>query len=291
MFQFDYLFWVVASGTMVLGFVAGIIGSSLVFEQQSQVADALSHAVFPGVMLSFMVFQKRQGGLLLLGALLMGWLVYKLILWIHKSKFFAYESILALVLSSFFSLGLFLYKVIQKYPQFQTVNHAGLNKYIFGQAAFMTYQDTIQVIVGSIVCLGIFLLFFKPIKAYLFDKDFLLSVAYPVKALQSLLLVLNLILIILGLQSVGAILISSLLVAPTIAAKQWTKSYKSLLLIAGIFGSISAGLGTYISTYVMNVSTGSTIVVILSLITFLSVLFAPQGVIPEKLAQRKEIKS
>ena len=81
--------------------------------------------------------------------------------------------------------------------------------------------------------------------------------------------------IIIGIQSVGAILISSLLIAPAVGARQWTNKLGTMCILAGCFGMISAIGGTIWSTSVLKLPTGPAIIVILSILVLLSLIFAP----------------
>lgn len=285
LFELDYFFWVVALGTMSLGFLSGVLGTTVVLERQSQLGDTIGHAVYPGVILAFMVFQTRDNLILYLGAILIGLLCYWLIVFIQDHSNFAFESILALILSSMFSLGLLLYQVVQRYPRFQTVNFAGLNNFIFGQAAFMTIPDVQLNVIVTVIALGIFIYYYPQIQVYLFDKVYAQSVGINTSRIKNLLLILTLACIVIGLQSVGAILISSMLVAPAIASRLWTKHYSVMVLLAGFLGLASAFIGTYLSTYIENLASGPTIVVVQSLIALFSILFAPGGVLGRRLRE------
>ncbi|UUX34492.1 metal ABC transporter permease [Fundicoccus culcitae] len=274
---FDYFFWVVALGTMILGFTAGVIGTTIVIEKQSQLGDTIGHAVYPGIIAAFMIFQTRKTIVLLAGAIVVGLIAFWLIQFIQKHTSFAFESILALVLSSFFSLGLLLYSVVQNNPAFQTVNFAGLKNYIMGQAAYMVRSDVELIIMVCLIVLAIFILFYPKIKITLFDKVFAQSIGINQRRISQLLLLMSLFLIVVGLQAVGAILISSMLVAPATAAKQWTNSYPKMLIISGLIGMVAAFIGTLISTYVSKIATGPMIVIVLSLISLFSILLSPNG--------------
>ncbi|MGO4936955.1 metal ABC transporter permease [Fundicoccus sp. Sow4_H7] len=271
---FDYFFWVVALGTMILGFTSGVIGTTIVIERQSQLGDTIGHAVYPGIIIAFMLFQTRQTLVLLLGALLIGLLAFWIIQWIQKYTSFAYESILALVLSSFFSLGLLLYSIVQNNPQFQSVNFAGLDSYIMGQAAYLMRFDVIIIAICCVLILFIFVLMYPKIKIILFDKVFAESIGINSRQISQLLLLLNLLLIVVGLQAVGAILISSMLVSPAVAARQWTNKYPQMIILSGIIGMIAAFVGTLISTTVPKIATGPMIIIVLTLISLSSIVIA-----------------
>lgn len=289
-FSFDYFFWIVALGTMVLGFTSGLIGTSLVLEKQSQLGDAIGHAVYPGVIITFMFFQIRNTAILLVGAVVFGLIAFSIIQLIRRYTDFPYESILALVLSAFFSLGLLLYNVVQRNPQFQTVNFAGLNNYIMGQAAFLMWSDVRLIIIVSVVVVAIFMLLYPKIKLYLFDSIFAQTIGINSQWISHLLLLMCLLVIAVGLQAVGAKLISSMLVAPAIAAQQWTQSYGKMLGLAGVFGMVAAFIGTLLSTAISNIATGPMIVVVLTAIALLSLVFGTKGILADKLyTSHKEV--
>lgn len=289
-FSFDYFFWIVALGTMVLGFTSGLIGTSLVLEKQSQLGDAIGHAVYPGVIITFMLFQTRNTAILLVGAVVFGLIAFSIIQLIRRYTDFPYESILALVLSAFFSLGLLLYNVVQRNPQFQTVNFAGLNNYIMGQAAFLMWSDVRLIIIVSVVVVAVFMLLYPKIKLYLFDSIFAQTIGINSQWISHLLLLMCLLVIAVGLQAVGAKLISSMLVAPAIAAQQWTQSYGKMLGLAGVFGMVAAFIGTLISTTISNIATGPMIVVVLTAIALLSLVFGTKGILADKLyTSHKEV--
>lgn len=289
-FSFDYFFWIVALGTMVLGFTSGLIGTSLVLEKQSQLGDAIGHAVYPGVIIFFMLFQTRNTAILLVGAVVFGLIAFSIIQLIRFYSDFPYESILALVLSAFFSFGLLLYNVVQRNPQFQTVNFAGLNNYIMGQAAFLMWSDVRLIIIVSVVVVAVFMLLYPKIKLYLFDSIFAQTIGINSQWISHLLLLMCLLVIAVGLQAVGAKLISSMLVAPAIAAQQWTQSYGKMLGLAGVFGMIAAFIGTLLSTAISNIATGPMIVVVLTAIALLSLVFGTKGILADKLyTSHKEV--
>lgn len=285
--MFDYFFWVVALGTMLLGLASGIIGTTIVLEGQSQLGDAIGHAVYPGVIIAFMVFQTRNSLVLLCGAIVFGLIAFVLIEWIHKHSHFPYESILALVLSSFFSLGLMLYRIVQTNPAFHSVNFSGLNNYIMGQAAFLTRFDVTIITVVAIFIILVFWIYYPRIKIYLFDKTFTQSIGINPTKINYILLGLSLLTIAIGLQAVGAKLISSMLVAPVIGAMQWTNSYPKSIAISGFLGLISGFIGTLLSTNITNLATGPTIVLVLSIIAIVSVFIGPKGVLPTYIQSKR----
>lgn len=284
----DYFFWVVALGTMILGATAAVVGTTVVLEKQSQLGDAIGHSVFPGIVFSFILFQTRHPLVLTAGAFVAGLVAFQLIHWIHRHSDFSYESILALILSSMFGLGMVLYSYIQGNPNFQRAAQAGLNRYIMGQAAYLMIDDVILISVTSLCILFTFIVFFPKIKLVLFDKVFAKSIGISTERVSKGLLLLCLLVICIGIKTVGIILISSMLVVPTVAASQWTKHYRSLVILSGFIGTVCALIGTYFSTVVSDLATGPMIVIAQTLCALLSILFAPSGVLWQFL-RRKDV--
>lgn len=275
MIEFDYFFWVVALGTMALGAACAVLGTTVVLEKQSQLGDAIGHSVFPGIIISFMLFQTRHPLVLMTGAVVAGLLSFQLIHWIHRNSNFSYESILALILSSMFGLGMTLSSYIQGNPSFQKASQAGLNKYIMGQAAYLMIDDVLLISGVSVTVLLLFWFLYPKIKLVLFDKTFAQSIGIRVKWLTNTLLILCLLVISVGLKTVGIILMSSMLVAPAVAALQWSKRYGVVITIAMFIGIISALIGTYLSTVLPDIATGPTIVLCQTTFALLSIFVAP----------------
>ena len=96
--------------------------------------------------------------------------------------------------------------------------------------------------------------------------------------------------IIIGLQTVGVILMSSLLIGPAVAARQWTNRLAVMVSLAAVFGSVSGVLGTVISSLGKQIPTGPTIVVVISVIVLISLVIAPNRGMMWKLKQRRRQK-
>ncbi|MBF6625171.1 metal ABC transporter permease [Aerococcaceae bacterium zg-BR9] len=277
-----YIFLVVAVGLSFLSVAASVIGSSLVLERQSQLGDAIGHSAYPGIIIAFMIIQNRSPFFLLLGAIGAGLVALLLIHWLSKYEAFHYDSLLALVLSSLFGLGMVLMSYIQGNSNFTNASQAGLENYIMGQASYLTTDDVIVIAICAVIALGIFYLFYPKIKLVLFDKQFAAAIGISIRKINLLNLLLALLIISVGLKAVGALLISSLLITPTIIAMQWTREYKKMLWIASASGLISALIGTWLSTTVTKLATGPTVVLCLFVLSAISIFIAPNGIMKSK---------
>ncbi|HFU4059574.1 TPA: metal ABC transporter permease [Streptococcus suis] len=260
----DYSFWTVALGTLVLALAASQIGTISVLTRQSLIGDSLGHAAYPGIILSYMVFQSRQPLLLLLGAVGSGYLSYGLVGWLCRRGRTSRVNALALVSAAFFGLGLVLKQYVQGNAAFQGAAQAGLENYVFGQAAFMQLDDVLLICLVALLGLFLFGWHYQSLKLYLFDRQFAKLVGIPVEKIDRLTLFLLLSLIAVGLKVVGAILMSSFLIAPAVFGLLLGKSYGQTLALAAGIASFSALVGTYLSSVVTGLSTGPTIIVCLS---------------------------
>ncbi|HFI0112688.1 TPA: metal ABC transporter permease [Streptococcus suis] len=260
----DYSFWTVALGTLVLALAASQIGTISVLTRQSLIGDSLGHAAYPGIILSYMVFQSRQPLLLLLGAVGSGYLSYGLVGWLCRRGRTSRINALALVSAAFFGLGLVLKQYVQGNAAFQGAAQAGLENYVFGQAAFMQLDDVLLICLVALLGLFLFGWYYQSLKLYLFDRQFAKLVGISVEKIDRLTLFLLLSLIAVGLKVVGAILMSSFLIAPAVFGLLLGKSYGQTLALAAGIASFSALVGTYLSSVVTGLSTGPTIILCLS---------------------------
>lgn len=283
----DYTFRLVATGSALLGVLSGILGSFSVLRKQSLIGDAISHCALPGICLAFLATQVKSTPILLLGALIAGILGALLIFVIVRYSKIKFDNALAFTLSFFFGIGMVLLTYIQKIPN---ANQAGLEKFIFGQASTMLKED-IRIITGvGIVVFLLVLVLWKEFKLISFDPDFAHSLGYPVRILSFLLLAMTVIGIIAGLQMVGVVLMSAMLIAPAAAARQWTDQLEIMVILSSIFGCVSGIIGTTISSLYDKVPTGPSIVITISLIVLFSILFSPRRGLLFTLIQDRQNK-
>lgn len=268
----DHTFRIVSLGCSVLGICCGVLGSFAFLRKQSLLGDAVAHASLPGVCLAYLFTNTKNTEILLLGALITGIICIWLIQVIETYTKIKFDSILALILSVFFGFGLVLLSYLNKLPG---ANKAGLNKFIFGQASTLLIRD-VKIISGiSVVLLLLVILFWKEFKITSFDPDFAKILGFPSKELGTFISLLIVICIIIGIQTVGVILVSSMLIAPAAAARQWTQKLSVMVVLSGIFGGISSMSGTIISSSFEKLPTGPVIAVTASLIVIFSILFSP----------------
>ncbi|MDO5655327.1 MAG: iron chelate uptake ABC transporter family permease subunit [Flavobacteriaceae bacterium] len=268
----DQTFWIIALGTGLLGASSGILGSFAVLKNQSLLGDAISHAALPGIVLAYIISGEKSSIYLLTGGLLCGILGAFFVHDMVKNSKIKTDTALGIVLSVLFGLGMMLLTYVQS---IQDAGQAGLEMYLFGQAATILKKDIYLMLAFLIPSLLLVLALWKEIKIYLFDSEYAVTIGIPVEKINLLITVLVVIIIVMGLQTVGVVLMSSLLLAPAAAARQWTNSLSKMLGISALIGAVSGLAGTYLSAVSINLPTGPVIVLLVSAIVFISILIAP----------------
>ncbi len=268
----NYTFQIIFLGTLILGITSGCLGTFAVLRRQSLLGDAIAHATLPGVCIAFLLTGSKSPLVLLFGAMISGWIGTLLISLITENTRIKKDSALGIILSIFFGFGIMLITIIQRMP---SAAKSGLDKLLFGSAATLLKQDVTLMIILSITTLLIVFLLWKEFKLIVFDQEFAKSVGLPINFLNTLLTSLIVISIVIGLQTVGVVLMSALLVAPAAAARQWTNRLSIMIMLSAFFGAFSGVAGALTSSLIPNLPTGPTIVIFVSFFVFVSLLFAP----------------
>ena len=281
-------------GCMLMCLAAALVGVIIFLRKQSLLGEALSHAAYPGVILGVLVatlfslddtYETEITILIMAGAFataLLGlWVIHFL-----ESRFrIRSDSALCFVLSAFFGIGITLASHVQ-------FSHASLYRqaqgYLYGQAA--TMSDTHIWIYGILALTAFMLVFwlFKELQVMTFSREYAKSLGIPVDLIDTLVFILTVLAVVIGIRSVGVVLMSAMLIAPVAAARQYTNKLHIMLLLAALIGVISGFLGNYLSvewSYYLSLKypssrlslpTGPMIVLVASGICFISLLFAPE---------------
>ena len=281
---FDYTLRNVALGSAILGIVGGVLGSFALLRRQGLVGDALAHAALPGICLAFMLTGARTPIVLMLGAAISGWIGTLLILRIVRDTRLSEDTALGVILTVFFGLGIVLLTQIQ---HSDNANQAGLDHYLFGQAATLVSEDVRTMAVVGGIALAIVGLLFKEIKLLAFDPEFAASIGFPTDRLSILLTSSIVLAVVIGLQTVGVVLMAAMLVGPAAAARQWTNRLGVMVVLAGVFGAAAGVTGAMISVSARQIPTGPMIVLCVTALVIISLLFAPErGIVWDSLRRR-----
>ena len=268
----DYTLRIVALGAAALGMTSGALGSYAVLRKQSLLGDAISHAALPGIALAFLLTGSKAPLVLVLGAAVAGWVGTLVVMKIVNATRVKEDSALGIVLAVFFGAGLVLLTVIQKRPD---ASQAGLDRFLFGQAATLLWRDVVMIATLGGLALAVAALFWKEFKLLAFDPDYGASLGLPMRGLDVLLTSVLVVSIVIGLQTVGVVLMSAMVVAPASAARQWTDRMGTMVLLAGGIGALAGVSGAVISSMSQHVPTGPTIVLCLTVLVLFSMALAP----------------
>lgn len=303
----SYVVTTVTAGAIVLGVMGGVLGSFAVMRGQSLLGDAVSHSALPGIYLVFMAWSAmgaegvrllgqslpgaRSLPVVLLGALATGLLATALITVVVRETRLKADAALGLTLASFFGAGIVLRSLLQTRAN-AFGNRAGLESFLYGTAATMTRDDVRVMAVLAAIGLLIVALVWKEFKLLSFDPDFLATLGFPVRALDALLTSLIVVSVIIGLQMVGVILMSAMLIAPAVAARQWTDRFAGMLGLAALFGVVSGVVGVIASSMRASLATGPLIAVFASGLALASVIVAPnRGVLWQSIRAARQRRS
>ncbi len=281
----DFTLRNVMLGAALLGATSGVLGSFALLRQQSLLGDTLSHAALPGIALGFLAAGSRQLAPILAGALLTGALAAFAVLSLTRYSRLKSDAALGAVLSVFFAVGIVLLTFIGNQND---AGRAGLESFLFGQAATVIPSDVRLMLVIALVVLLVVLAFWKEFKVMTFDAGFAASLGLPLAMLELTLTVLIALAIVIGLQLVGVVLMASMIVAPAAAARQWSRTLEQMVFLSALFGAIAGVLGTLLSATSRGLATGPLIVIVVSVLVLASLLVAPRrGLLWQALNTRR----
>ncbi len=268
----DYTVRNVALGSALLGVIGGVLGAFAMLRRQSLLGDVLAHAALPGICLAFLLTGTKVPLMLLVGGGLAGWLASLLVLAVLRHTRLPEDSALGVMLSSFFGFGIALLTFIQHRDN---ANQAGLDQFIFGQAATIVASDVQNFVVLGGVALSMVALLYKEFKLLSFDPGYAVSLGLPVRSLGTLLTSLTVLAVMVGLQTVGVVLMAAMLIAPAAAARQWTDRLGTLIGLSALFGALAGVSGALVSASRENLPTGPLVVLSISAILLTSLFLAP----------------
>jgi len=272
-------------GVIMLGASTAVVGTFTFLRKKSLLGDAIAHSVLPGICLAFILFNTKNPFVLLIGAAVTGWLSTVAIDIITSKSRIKPDTAIALVLSVFFGTGMLLLTSIQ---QSGNAAQSGLNHFLFGKAASLLAIDVIMIASVSIILLTVVFFYFKAFTLISFDETFAHSLGIPVARYELILSTLTVLAICVGIQAVGVVLMAALLITPAAAARYWTNSLVIMVLLAVLFSIIASLGGVFVSYALPGMPTGPWIIMIISMLAFISIVVAPaKGIVAQMFNNRK----
>lgn len=277
-------------GAMLMCLTSSLIGVIIFVNRRCLLGEALSHATYPGVIVGVLLspFFCPSSSLfsslfILCGAFVSSWFGLYLIGKLEKTWRIHSDAALCLVLSLFLGFGVTLASRLQFifpiwYQQGQI--------FLFGQAATMG-DHHVFIYAFLALCLLVFIILsFRQIELIYFDREYAMSLGIRGKGCEHLTSLFLILAIVIGIRSVGVILMSGMLIAPTAFARQMTDQLRKMFFFSGLIGMISGFLGVYLSVQIpllidptdpVSLPTGPVILLVATSLTFFALLFSPKG--------------
>jgi manganese/zinc/iron transport system permease protein len=236
---------VVVAGALVLGVTSGVLGAFAVLRRRSLVGDAVAHSTLPGVCVAFLVAGVKDVPGLLIGAAVAGLVAALLMVGVERAGRIPPDAATGVVLSGFFALGVVL---LTHLANSTNANQAGLENYLFGQAAGLVASDVAVMAVLGAVALLVVGVARRALTTTLFDPDYAGAIGLPVRVLETVMTALLVVAVVIGVRIVGAILMVAMLVVPTVTARQLADRFPRVLVLAGLVGAAVGVTGALAAT-------------------------------------------
>ncbi|REB06493.1 metal ABC transporter permease [Sporosarcina sp. BI001-red] len=248
--------------SVMVGIICGVIGSFIVLRGMALMGDAISHAVLPGVAISYMLSINY-----FYGAVLTGVLTAFGIGAISQNSRIKSDSAIGIVFSAFFALGIILITKAR--------SATDLTQILFGNVLSVRDSDMwITLVIGAVV-IGTVALFFKELLISSFDETMAAAYGLNTRFIHYAIMFLLTLVTVASLQTVGVILVVSMLITPASAAYLLTNRLSTMVVLASFFGALSAVIGLYFS-FLYNMPSGPVIALATTSIFIVAFLFSPQ---------------
>jgi manganese/iron transport system permease protein len=259
---------------ILLGILCAVVGTFLIVQRMGLLGDVIAHAVLPGLAIAFFL-----GIDIFLGAFISGTLSTFVIAWIQSQSRIKVDAAMALVFSGFLALGIMLITLLK--------SKLDLHQFLFGDILGVTIDDVKRTVIITVVVLILVRLFYKELLFYTFDPLGAQASGLPINLIHFGLTGAITLTIIASMQTVGVVLVVSLLVGPGTTAYLLVKELHQMMQLGAVIGVISSVTGMYISYY-LNVPSGAAIVLVVSGLFVLALFFSPsQGIFTRpEMAQR-----
>ncbi len=259
-----------------VGVVCAVLSCYITLKGWSLMGDAVSHAVVPGVVVAY-----AMGLPFALGAFIFGFGATVIIGYVKSQTRLKEDAVIGVIFTGFFAFGLVL---ATKIP-----SNVDLFHILFGNVLGISQSDIIQTLIAGIATLAIILLRRKDLLLFCFDPNHAKAIGLNTQLMYYTLLSVLALTIVTALQTAGIVLVVAMLVTPGATAYLLTDRFDHMLAISVATSVLSCVLGTYLS-YHLDVSTGGSIVVLMTVLFALAMIFAPKyGILGQKLKRQMPI--
>ena len=259
--------------SIVVGIICGVIGSFIILRGMALMGDAIGHAILPGVAISYIL-----GVNYFYGAVVVGVLSALGIGIISEKSRIKSDAAIGIVFSAAFALGVILIT--------KAKSAIDLTQILFGNVLYVRTMDMWLTIVIGIILLLIVVVFFKELLISSFDETMAKVYGLKTRFIHYGIMVLLTLVTVASLQTVGVILVVSLLITPASTAYLLTNRLSTMIVLSSIFGALSSIIGIYFS-YVYNLPSGPVIALAATAIFLIALIFSPkQGLLWQKVKKQ-----
>ncbi len=264
--SFEFMRQAIAVG-FLLGILSAVVGSYLILQQMGMMSGVISHAVLPGMAIAFFLEIN-----LAIGAFVAGVLSALLVIVIKTRSPIKVDAAMVLSLTTFLALGVILITALE-------TNAIDLDALLFGDILGVTIDDVWQTAIITAIISILTGLFYKELEFYTFDPLGAKACGLPTNLLYFGLVCAITLTIVASMQTVGVLLVMSLLVGPAITAYLLVRELKQMMILGAIIGAVSSIGGMYLSYY-FDLPSGAAIVLVVFGCFLLALLFSPrQGIL------------
>ena len=272
--EFEFMRQAIALG-ISLGILGAVVGSYLILQQMGMMSGVISHAVLPGISLAFFLEINVA-----IGAFVAGVLSALVVMGIQKRSRIKVDAAMALTLTSFLALGVILITTLE-------TDRLNLDEILFGDILGVTSGDVWRSVIITLIILILTKLFYKELEFYTFDPLGAKACGLPVNLLHFGLICAITLTIIASMQTVGVLLVMSLLVGPALTAYLLVKELWQMMFLGSLIGAASSAIGMY-GSYYFDLPSGAAIVMVIFTFFLLAFLFSPnQGILTEPELRQK----
>ena len=260
-----------------VGTVCAVLSCYITLKGWSLMGDAVSHAVVPGVVVAYAI-----GLPFALGAFVFGFGATVMIGYVKSQTRLKEDAVIGVIFTGFFAFGLVLATRIP--------SNIDLFHILFGNVLGISQSDIIQTLIAGTVTLAIILLRRKDLLLFCFDPNHAKAIGLNTQLMYYTLLSVLALTTVTALQTAGIILVVAMLVTPGATAYLLTDRFDHMLAISVATSVLSCILGTYLS-YHLDVSTGGSIVVIMTTLFGLAMVFAPKyGILGQRRSRQLQME-
>ncbi|MFX1571528.1 MAG: metal ABC transporter permease [Promethearchaeota archaeon] len=250
--------------SIIVGVICGLVGAFIILRGLIFMGAGIAHSSFAGGALGILlginpfitIFFFSTGAAMTIG-------------FINEKGYVEDNNVaIGIIFSLTMALAILFISLIKTY-------NAGVTALLFGNVLVVTTEDLVLLISISIIIIMIIFFMKKELFFITFDDEMASATGLPVRFISYIFLILISLAIVVSLKAIGAILVFAMIITPAAAAYQWSYKINRILLLSMSFGAISSFIGLYLS-YILNLPSGSTITITISIIFVISMIFSPK---------------